>query len=73
MPGDYRPIPCGIHDVLEDRAVRHAPVRLRWRDAEGAEREATVRIVDIHARAGAEYLRTDGGQEIRLDWLVRVA
>lgn len=72
MTDGYTPIDCGIHDALEDRATRRAPVRLRWRGEDGAERDGTVRIADIFARGGAEYLVTDTGEEIRLDRLISV-
>lgn len=67
----YEPIGCTLHDRLEDWAVRGTRVRIRWRTQEG-ERGVTDHIADVEARAGAEWLRTGGGEWVRLDRLVEV-
>ena len=70
---EYVPLPCDIHDQLEEFAVRREAVRIRFRDPEGAEQEILGTIVDVWAAGGAEYLRTDDGTTIRLDRLSEVA
>lgn len=69
---EYVPLPCDIHDQLEEFAVCREAVRIRFRDPEGAEREMVGRIVNIWTEGGAEYLRTDDGTTIRLDRLSEV-
>ena len=80
MTDAYRPIDCGVHDRLEDLAVRRVLCRIRHRvpsgsgaDATGEEVEIEGRIVDVFARDGEELLRMDDGREIRLDRLLVVA
>ena len=69
---EYVPLPCAIHDELEAFSVRRETVRISFLDPGGAEREVAGVIVDIWAKAGAEYLRTEDGTTIRLDRLVGV-
>jgi Rho-binding antiterminator len=66
---NYEPIDCGVHDRLEALAVTRVPCRVAFVTKEGEEREATGRILDVFARAGAEYLHLEDGTEIRLDRL----
>ena len=57
---DYTPFACGFHDRLEHWAVRRDPITLVWRDtlAAGApERTACVRIADLFANNGADWVR----------------
>lgn len=70
MSREYQPIDCGLHDRLEDVAIRHASSRLRYRDANGSEIESDEVIDDVFARDGVEYVRTRSGLEIRLDDIV---
>lgn len=67
----YRPIACGLHDVLEAHATRRHRCRLRHHTEHG-ERVAEGVITDIYARAGVEYLRLDDGTEIRLDRITSI-
>lgn len=76
----YQPIDCSVHDRLEDLAVRQVVCRIRYTVASASGRNATEeeaelegRIVDVFARDGEEFLRTDEGREIRLDRLRAVA
>lgn len=76
----YQPIDCSVHDRLEDLAVRQVVCRIRYmavstsgRNATEEEAEMEGRIVDVFARDGEEFLRTDEGREIRLDRLRAVA
>lgn len=76
----YRPIDCSLHDRLEDLAVCRRVVRIRYRDGggrgegsgEGVAAELDDVIVAWFTRGGAEYLRTAGGREIRLDRILEV-
>ena len=67
----YEPIACGFHDRLEHWAIRREPVEVVWRALE-TERSATSRIVDVWAQGGADYLKLETGERIRLDRLVSV-
>lgn len=68
----YRPIDCGLHDILLDRATRRVVVAIRHRAPDGSEATTTDRIVDVYTAEGAEYLRTAGGVVVRLDELLGV-
>jgi transcriptional antiterminator Rof (Rho-off) len=68
----YLPLDCHVHDVLEAAATRGVRVHLVIEDDAGRRREEQVRILDVFARAGAEFLQTDEGTEIRLDRLLEV-
>jgi Rho-binding antiterminator len=66
---EYEPIDCSIHDRLEAFAVKGVPCRVEYVTPGGEERTSTGRIVDVFARAGAEYLHLEDGTEVRLDRL----
>ena len=69
---DYQPLNCDLHDELEIAALRGNPVQLRWRELEGAIREATGVVRHIEAAKGEEFLVFDVNGEllrIRLDQL----
>jgi Rho-binding antiterminator len=68
----YRPIDCSVHDMLESTAVRRTVARFVVRGEDGTTSVIQDRIDDLFARDGAEYMRTAGGQEIRLDRLASV-
>ncbi len=68
---DYHPIACSFHDRLEDWAIRRTPVEIVWRDGE-IQQITTVCIADVFAQDGADHLRLDSGEVIRLDRLVSV-
>jgi Rho-binding antiterminator len=72
MDQAYEPIDCSLHDRLEALATVGRRVEIVVRDVAGGERVLVDRLVDVYARGGAEYIRTGGGEEIRLDRLVRV-
>ena len=67
---DYRPIDCGVHDRLEDLAVRGIRCLIQVRTSEHGVELHEGTITDVLARAGAEYLVLDSGVEIRLDKIV---
>ncbi len=66
----YRPIDCGLYDRVEAAALRGVPVRLRLGGGDPAGRVAV--IADVFARDGADWLRLDGGEVLRLDRVVSV-
>lgn len=72
MDDSYIPISCAIHDKLVDLAVRKKASDLRVRGDSGEEQVVTGVIVDVFTRDGAEYLRLEEGDLIRLDRLVTV-
>lgn len=72
----YRPIACDFHDKLEALATLRRRVRVLLKDADGAGSASSVEglIADIYTREDKrEFLRLDGGMEIRLDRIVDVA
>lgn len=68
----YHPISCEFHDRLEDIATLRKTVRIRFTDAAGSDQERDVRIADVFAHAGEEFLLLSTGEHVRLDWLVEV-
>jgi Rho-binding antiterminator len=68
----YEPIDCTDHDRLESLATLRQIARIGYRDDSGAPREVEGLIEDVYARDSVEYLRTDSGEEIRLDRIDRV-
>lgn len=68
----YLPIDCALHDELLALATFRRVTEIAHLDERGEERTVRDTIVDVFARAGAEYLRTAGGLEIRLDRLTAV-
>jgi len=72
VSSDYQPIDCGFHDELQMWAIRGGVAFILYRDEAGREHQIRDVIMDVYARAGAEYLRLRGGEEIRLDRLLRV-
>jgi Rho-binding antiterminator len=69
---DYEPIDCADHDKLEALSVQRRTARIAYRSEAGELREVEDVIADVYARDGVEYLRTGGGEEVRLDRLERV-
>jgi Rho-binding antiterminator len=69
---EYKPVDCGLHDRLEELSTLGQPARIAYRDERGEVREAEGTIRDVFAHDGAEYVRTEAGEEIRLDRIERV-
>jgi Rho-binding antiterminator len=69
---DYEPIDCADHDKLEALATMRQRARIAYRDEHGELHEVEDLIEDVFARDGNEYLKTAGGEEVRLDRLERV-
>lgn len=70
---DYRPIACSLHDVLEAAAVQRSLCRIRARGEVGDDMtDVIVRILDVYAESGAEYVDLDDGRTLRLDRLIAV-
>lgn len=72
MSQPYHIINCDFHDVLEVAAMQRRQVKLIYLSEEGVQKEITTQIVDVFAQAGADYLRLDSGELIRLDRLVSI-
>ena len=63
----YRPVACGIYDMLEAAAVRRSPAVLIYCDHAGKEVRYTGRILEVCARGSEEFVRLEGGEALRLD------
>lgn len=62
------PVPCSLYDRFEEAATLRRPVTLALTDgglAQGI-------ISDLFIREGAEWLRLEGGAELRLDRIARI-
>lgn len=70
--GDYEPIDCGFHDALVSWATLQQPVEVVYRSETGEETIIQDRIADVYTREGAEYVKLQNGQIIRLDMLRHV-
>lgn len=62
----YEPIDCSLHDRIEAAASLRRRVAIVYEDGSGA-RSIEDTIADWFTRAGAEFLKTGTGAEIRLD------
>lgn len=67
MADTYQPVDCSFHDELEVRVLRGSRCHIVYRDENGREQSVTARLMDIGAHRGEEFLRLEGGAEIRLD------
>ncbi|MEZ4415295.1 MAG: hypothetical protein R3E10_06040 [Gemmatimonadota bacterium] len=65
----YRPIDCGVHDRLEDVAVRGVVCRIRFDVPDGASETVDAAIRDLRTEDGAEYAVLSTGQHVRLDYI----
>jgi Rho-binding antiterminator len=71
-PGDYHPISCSFHDLLEAHATSGKLVQIRFRDGSGTPQVCSAIITDLFARDGVEYLLMNTGETLRLDQLLEV-
>ncbi|HRF81080.1 MAG TPA: Rho-binding antiterminator [Flavobacteriales bacterium] len=62
-PKRYEPIDCSLYDHYEAAATRKEKLRITMDD--GSEHHGV--IVDLFIRDKVEWMRLDGGEEIRLD------
>jgi Rho-binding antiterminator len=65
MTSDYRPISCDLHSEYELLAMQRARVEVQL---EGESQPLRVRVHDVVARAGAEYLIVETADGVRLQW-----
>lgn len=72
MSQEYTPIDCSLHDRLEAFATTRQRVLITHKAESGDTTCFEDVITDWVARAGAEYLHTAGGLEVRLDRLIAV-
>ena len=72
MSEPYRPIACGLHDILEDRIVRRRACRVEWTAESGETCVFNGRLLDIAVQGGEEGLVLEDGRRVRLDRLRRV-
>ena len=69
---DYQPIDCDYYDEIESWSIAKAVCDIEYTDAVGQAAFVTSRIADVFARDGAEFLRIDTGELIRLDRLLSI-
>lgn len=73
----YQPVSCDLHSRLELAILRRQTLTLRWQESEAGTADpptdgihsATLRLLDIYTRDGAEWLEVeplDGGTVFRL-------
>ncbi len=70
MTSDYITVDCRLHSEFELAILRRSPLRLHWRDADGATHISIVTAIDLQTRQHEEFLVVREGRqqyEIRLD------
>lgn len=67
----YQPISCNFYDELEALATLRRSCLIVYRGPENIQELQAV-IKDFYIEEGAEYLKLDNGQSIRLDLLLSV-
>ena len=73
METAYIPISCSYYDRLEALAVRRTEVEIVYqKHGEDVERTTLGTIDDVYSKGGAEYVRLNTGEIVRLDTLVSV-
>lgn len=68
----YVPIDCGVHDQLLERATLGQRTEIVYHADNGQVVSVRDVIEDVFSRRGAEYLRFQGGLEIRLDKIIEI-
>lgn len=63
---------CDLQDLLEASCVRRQRVKLVYHDDDRNEIEINTYVADIYAQGGADYLRLDTQQVLRIDQLISV-
>ncbi len=70
---DYKPIQCGLYDILEDRIVRRVPCTLVFQKENEAEPQSyDGRLMNVFSQGGAEFLMLEQGKLIRLDYILKL-
>lgn len=70
MTDTYHPISCEFHDLLEASAIKRKPAHIEFRDADGQTQTRVAVIIDVYAEKGADYLKMDTGETLRLDQVI---
>lgn len=63
----YKPISCGLHDVLESIAVLREQATIIYEDESGNRHQVRSKIKDVFSLNREEFLKLDDDTEIRLD------
>ncbi len=66
----YRPIDCSFYDRLEEAATLRRTCRMEI-SAHGVIRHLEDQIIDLRIVDGAEWMFLAGGEQVRLDDLIR--
>lgn len=70
---EYKPIQCGLYDILEDRIVRRVECALVFhKENETAPQSYSGRLLNVFSQGGAEFLMLEQGKLIRLDRIVKL-
>ncbi len=70
---DYKPIPCSLHDILEDRIVRRVDCAVVFQKENEAEAQSyNGRLMNVFSQGGAEFLMLAQGKLIRLDYILKL-
>jgi len=64
---DYTPVSCDFHDEVEAIATLKQEAHIVYRDDTDAKAEVSGLIVDVYAKDGADYLKLENEQVIRMD------
>ncbi|NUN09685.1 MAG: hypothetical protein HUU54_10965 [Ignavibacteriaceae bacterium] len=72
MNEKYTPIACGLYDRLEELATFGKECEIEYSENGNNPIKVVSRITDLRSLEGAEYLITENGLKIRLDWLIEV-
>lgn len=70
---EYKPIQCGLYDILEDRIVRRVPCTLVFQKENETEAQSySGRLMNVFSQGGAEFLMLEQGKLIRLDYILKL-
>ena len=72
MPTDYQPVACGFYDQLKAAATQRRRVALQYFNDLRQLCLGSGVIDTFFIRDKAEFLRLKSGEEIRLDYLIRL-
>ncbi len=68
----YHPINCHFYDELELLAIRKKECEIIYQNDTGTPISITSKIIDFKIEEKVEYMVLEGGEKIRLDYLISV-
>ncbi len=72
MKTEYQPINCDIYDHIEIFSMHNTVVEIEYRDESDQVLEIKTRILDTKVANKEEFIILENGQEIRMDYLIRI-